>query len=177
MKNYIHILVTVLSALSFAFCNATEDGFPKIEGKDLETETGVRKILMHTNPKMEPSFYLYDGEQSFGVFVDPSELTKVLVLVAPDGALLDMVYKEDGKIKNPRRRVNGYTAILRDSKSGVPTGETVKGHLGTYILVPRDGTVDFEIRTQNRAGVWLLTTSRSREGKWTGSMKKIDSFP
>ena len=148
-----------------------------IEGKDLETETGVRMVLTRTNPKMVPSFYLYDGEQSFGVFVDPSQPTKVLVLVAPDGSVLDMVYKESGKIENPKRRVNGYTAILRDPKSGVPTGETVKGHLGTYLLVPRDGTVDFEIRTLNKAGVWLLTTSRSREGKWTGSMKKIESFP
>lgn len=153
-----------------------DDGLPTVDAEDLESEAGIRKILAQTHPKMKASFYLYDGEQIFGVFVDPGEPTKVLLLVAPFGSVLRMVYKENGKIKNLRRQDNEFTAIFREPKSGAPTGESYKGYLGTYMFVPPDGEINHEIRIMHRLGVWSLIASRSREGRWTGAMTKTDSF-
>lgn len=172
------LLAIVLMPI-LAYFSAVAGELPMVDAKELESEDGIRQIVRRIHPTMKPAFYFFDGEQTFGIFVDPNEPTKVLLLVVPDGSILGGEYRENGKIKTLRRKENKVWVVFQDQKPEDPTGvfyEPYVGHVGTFIIVPKDGNLHLEIRLLHNLGTWTLTASRSRNGKWTGTMQKIDPF-
>lgn len=170
------LLVHIIMMLPLAHCDPVNPKLPTVDTNDLRSESGVRQVIRRIHPKLEASFYYYDGEQSFGVFLDPKEPTNVLLLVVPDGSVLDGKYTENGRPKNLKRKENRVTVVFPDPKTGVPKREPCEDYVGTFIIVPKDGDLHLELRIMHRLGVWSLTASRSRDGRWTGTMHKTDSF-
>ena len=160
--------------LPFACCVAVSGELPTVNARELESESGVRQILLRVFPTFKPSFYYFDGEQSFGVFLDPSVPTKVLLLVVPDGSVLRGTYKEGGKIENVELKPNSLTAVFLDPETAAPTGESYTSHLGTFVIVPKNGEIHLDLRIRQMLGDWSLHASRLPDGRWIGTMRKSE---
>ena len=168
----IFLLLVIFPLMS---CRADDEKFSEVAPVKLESECGIREILLRSFPKFRTSFYYYDGEQIFGVFLDPENPTRILLVAIPDGSIVEWTYRENGRIKQVTRDPNRYLAVFRDPKTNAPTGESYVCNIGIFLTVPKNSKLELKFRIRQMMGEWSMTASRSKKGKWTGTMRKIFS--
>lgn len=168
MINLLLLITCLLSAT--CFCHAAGK-VPVVAGEDLETESGVRCVIRQILPQMATLFYHYDGQQAFGMFCDPSDPTKVLLLVVPDGSVLAWGYRENSELKHVLLTPNRIQVIVSRPGSQ-PSVNPYESSLGTILQVPKHGKLELAFQIRQPFGDWSMTATRSPEGKWSGTMQQ-----